>query len=442
MENRQVIVVGAGIGGLAAGYWLQQRGYEVEILEASDRPGGRMVIMERKGDRVDVGAQFYHSSYRYAFDLMDAMNLTANKRAIGGKIHYTLGDGSTYLYDRRIPYMRLLGLRGNFKMYQLILKYIVLGPRLPLYRITEDVIPESDNMNTLDVFSSPSDRRLRDYLITVLSMGATSAMPEWMSFYHFLKQFRSVMLTRHIALTRGVASLTEELAKHLRVQYEAPVRTLVIDNGRVVGVQMEKDGSIKKAGHVIVAVTPPAAASLMPQEMAEQRRFFESVLYAQLPMPVIFLDRPLNKDIWCYFNDPALKKTFVFAIDQHSKIPEMTPSGKSVLTAWAVHPTARDLMDETDDEVIKKAQEDVELMIPGVSKWIEEVKIYRHKFVNALYPPGAYRSLRDFLEGARKLRGVSFVSSVLGGTTMEAAIISAADAVKRVCGWGGIAHNS
>ncbi len=113
MENRKVIVVGAGIGGLAAGYWLQQRGYEVEILEASDRPGGRMVTLERKGDRVDVGAQFYHSSYRYAFDLMDATNLTATKRAIGGKIHYTLGDGSTYLYDRRIPYMKLLGLRGR-----------------------------------------------------------------------------------------------------------------------------------------------------------------------------------------------------------------------------------------------------------------------------------------------------------------------------------------
>ena len=40
MENRKVIIVGAGIGGLAAAYWLGRRGYEVEILEASDRPGG------------------------------------------------------------------------------------------------------------------------------------------------------------------------------------------------------------------------------------------------------------------------------------------------------------------------------------------------------------------------------------------------------------------
>ncbi len=61
MENKKVIIVGAGVGGLSAGYWLSQRGYEVEILEALDRPGGRLATIERKGDKVDVGAQFFHS---------------------------------------------------------------------------------------------------------------------------------------------------------------------------------------------------------------------------------------------------------------------------------------------------------------------------------------------------------------------------------------------
>jgi len=436
MENRRVIVVGAGIGGLAAAYWLRHRGFEVEILEASDRPGGRMITLERKGDRVDVGAQFYHSNYRHAFDLMAATGLNATKRKISGNIQYALRDGSTYVYDRRIPYMKPVGLRGNLKMYRLILQHVVFGHRFPQYRIAQD-IPVYDNMEVLEAFTSRFDGPLRDYFVTVLSMGGTSALPEWMSFYHFVKLFRNVMLAGHLGLTGGVASLAEELAKQLPVQYETPARRLVMDAGRVVGVQLESDGSIKKAGHVVVAVTPPAAASLMPDEMEDQRRFFESVLYASFPMPIFFLDRPLNGDIWCYFNDPGIKRAFVFAIDQHSKVPEMSPSGKSVLTGWAVNPTSLDLLEETDDVIIKKAQEDIELMIPGFSRFIEEVQVYRHQFVNALYPPGAYRCVLDFLEGARKLRGVSFVSSVIGGTTMEAAMVSAADAVKRVCGWGG-----
>lgn len=440
MENRKVIIVGAGIGGLSAGYWLQQRGYKVEILEASNRPGGRMVILEHKGDKVDVGAQFYHSDFRYAFELMDAMNLSGTKRFISGNIRYALRDGSMYVYDRRIPYMKLLGLHGNLKMYKFFLRDVVFGRPIDGYAITED-IPDYDNREVFDEFASRFDGPLRDYFVSVLSMGGTSGRPEWLSFYHYVKIFRNMMLSKHIVLTGGIASLALELAKCVPVQYETPVRRLVTDKGAVVGVQLEKDGSVRRASHVIVATTPPAAAPLMPEELAEQRRFLESVTYAQFAMPVFFLDRPLNKDIWCYFNDPGLKRTYGYALDQRSKAPAMFPSGKSALTGFGIYPMSVDLMDMPDDVVLKKAQEDIELMIPGFSAWIEDAKVHRHAFVNAIYPPGAYRSVLDFKEQAQKLRGVSFVSSVLGGEAMESAMTSAAAAVKRVCSWGGIAQS-
>jgi protoporphyrinogen oxidase len=147
----------------------------------------------------------------------------------------------------------------------------------------------------------------------------------------------------------------------------------------------------------------------------------------------------LGKDVWCYFNDPGERRTFMFAIDALAKVPDMCPSGKSALTAWPHHPTTLDLMKQTDEQVLKKAQEDLEVMIPGCSKWIEEARVFRHPFVNALYPPGAHRHVLDFKSGASRLQGVSFVSSALEGTSMEAAMLSAASAVQRVCGWGGTA---
>ena len=94
-------------------------------------------------------------------------------------------------------------------------------------------------------------------------------------------------------------------------------------------------------------------------------------------------------------------------------------------------------MDLDDEEILKKAREDIELMIPGFSGWIEDATVHRHSFVNAIYPPGAYRRILDFQDRAKDLEGVSFVSSVLCGMSMEAAIRSGADAVRRVCGWGG-----
>jgi protoporphyrinogen oxidase len=151
------------------------------------------------------------------------------------------------------------------------------------------------------------------------------------------------------------------------------------------------------------------------------------------------VDRPLRKDVWCYLNDPAGERTFKFALDAHAKCPEMCPSGKAAVTGWAVYPTTLALMEQSDEEVLKKATEDIEWMIPGFSGWIEEATVFRHAFVNAIYPPGSYHRIVEFREQAERLKGVSFASSVLCGTSMEAAMASAAAAVKRVCAWGGTA---
>ncbi len=436
MRDRKVIVVGAGIGGLAAGYWLGKRGYEVEILEASERPGGRMVTLEHRGDRVDVGAQFYHSNFRCALEILDGLGLNGAKRTVAGKIHYSLADGSTYLYNSRLPYMKLLGLRGNLQLYWFVLRHILLGPRFPEFEIPRDM-PAYDNQTILDLLSSPSHQKMNDYLVKVITMGEALALPEWVSLIHYIRLFRMTLFESFFGLTRGVSMLAEEMAGQLPVEYAAPVEKLVMENGRVVGVEMAGDGSVRKAGHVIVAVTPPAAARMMPEELAEERSFLDSVVYSPLPMPVFFLDRPLRKDVSFYFNDPGSDRTFVFAIDAHAKVPEMCPSGKSALTGWAVYPTTLALMDEDDEAILKKAREDMELMIPGLSGWIEHATVHRHSFVNAIYPPGAYRSVLDFQERAKDLKGVSFVSSVLRGMSMEAAMRSGADAVRRVCGWGG-----
>jgi protoporphyrinogen oxidase len=189
---------------------------------------------------------------------------------------------------------------------------------------------------------------------------------------------------------------------------------------------------------VVVAVDPASAAPLMPDDMEDQRRFFESIVYASLPMPVFFLDRPLRKDVWCYFNDPGLRTPFMFAVDERAKAPEMVPGTKSVLTAWSGHPTSNELFEQPDDVIIEKARKDIEIMIPGVGHWIEDTTVVRHPYGVARYSAGDYKKVLDFIDQAKHLKGVSFVSSVLGGTSMEASIASAKAAVARVCQWGGI----
>lgn len=55
MTGPEVIVVGAGIGGLAAAVDLARRGCAVTVLEAAEQPGGKMREVEISGRRIDSG---------------------------------------------------------------------------------------------------------------------------------------------------------------------------------------------------------------------------------------------------------------------------------------------------------------------------------------------------------------------------------------------------
>lgn len=60
MENVDVIIVGAGIAGLAAANQLHQAGKTVLVLEAQDRPGGRICTDRSLGVALDMGASWIH----------------------------------------------------------------------------------------------------------------------------------------------------------------------------------------------------------------------------------------------------------------------------------------------------------------------------------------------------------------------------------------------
>lgn len=57
-----ILVIGAGIAGIAAARELVDNGFEVTILEARNRMGGRIHTHDLGGQPVDLGAQWIHSS--------------------------------------------------------------------------------------------------------------------------------------------------------------------------------------------------------------------------------------------------------------------------------------------------------------------------------------------------------------------------------------------
>src|SRR5262249_22885193 len=56
--GESVLVVGAGVAGLAAARELKARGYRVTVLEGRDRIGGRVWTTQLGDQPVDLGAQW------------------------------------------------------------------------------------------------------------------------------------------------------------------------------------------------------------------------------------------------------------------------------------------------------------------------------------------------------------------------------------------------
>jgi monoamine oxidase len=57
-ESADVIVVGAGVAGLAAAADLVSAGFNVVVLEARNRTGGRVYTVDSPGGAVEMGAQW------------------------------------------------------------------------------------------------------------------------------------------------------------------------------------------------------------------------------------------------------------------------------------------------------------------------------------------------------------------------------------------------
>ena len=59
MKHQKIIIIGAGIAGLAAAIRLQSRGHEVLVYEANSYPGGKLTETSAQGYRFDMGPSLF-----------------------------------------------------------------------------------------------------------------------------------------------------------------------------------------------------------------------------------------------------------------------------------------------------------------------------------------------------------------------------------------------
>jgi monoamine oxidase len=94
VEHRDVVVVGAGISGLAAASELIAGGLAVVVLEGRDRIGGRLLTHAIGDARLDLGATWFWPGERRVEALIDRFALATHQQHLAGDAMYQSSQGA------------------------------------------------------------------------------------------------------------------------------------------------------------------------------------------------------------------------------------------------------------------------------------------------------------------------------------------------------------
>ncbi len=371
-DNKTVIIIGAGIGGIATAVYLAKSGFRVSLYEKNGAPGGRCGQLKREGHRFDLGAtmllmpgiyqQIFNSLgikleedrdivplnnlYRIFFDDGSNLEFTSDMR----KMQVQLENIEPGSYERSVDYisrgmeifnesMGKLIDRNFYNVFQMInLKNIPLLFRIkaftPHYRYTMRFFRHphllmSFTFQNIYVGQSPFDSPALFSMVPAAELTEGSFFPS------------------HNGMFSVVEKLTQEAEKAgVIFHYNYPVKKIIIEKGLASGIILP-DGTAVSADIIIAnADLPYVYRSLLPDKKASSRldklRYSCSSVcfhwgldkkFPRLDHHNVFLSDSFKKGLDRIFNDKVVSENPSFYVHAPSRTdPEAAPPNQDTLS--------------------------------------------------------------------------------------------------------------
>jgi oxygen-dependent protoporphyrinogen oxidase len=299
----QVVVVGAGVAGLAAALELQDSGVEVVVLEASDRVGGKVRVSDVAGVPVDEGADSLLRRVPYGVQLAERAGLALISPTEGAGI-WSRG------MVRPLPAGTLMGVPADLRA---VARSGVLSTRA-LARLGLDLLRPGgtvhEDVAVGDLVAQRLGREVVDRLVDPLLGGVYAGRAELLSLRATVPPLASALEEHGSVVTAaqharvaptgepvfagvpgGLGHLPPALARGLDVRLGTTVRAL---HRTPTGWRLET-GAAPAPGYVdaeaVVLAVPaaPAARLLAPHVPAEE---LAGVRYASVGIVTLVLDGP------------------------------------------------------------------------------------------------------------------------------------------------------
>ncbi|XP_002970035.2 uncharacterized protein LOC9645542 [Selaginella moellendorffii] len=409
-----VVIVGAGLAGLAAARRLHKEGVTFQLLEASDGVGGRVRSDTVQGYVLDRGFQIFISAYPEAAEVLDYQTLELKNFYAGAFVWF---DGR--FHKVADPFRHLVdGILSLGNPIGTVLDKILVGiVRLqaasqPFEKLVSAPEVEIGEKLKADGFSSQMiDRFFRPFFGGIFfdrELKTTSRL------FNFV--FKCLALGQNCLPAKGIGEISQQLARSLpdeSIKLNSRVQELLVgEDGKVSKVRLDTGKVVKSKYGIIVAVEGPEAARLLSSKTA-----CEST------------DKPARSTVCLYFSaDRAPIKEAVLLLNGTDKgvINNMCfPS--SVCSSYA--PVGKALVSVTligrysassDAELEKIVRSELEEWFgrETVAKW-QHLKTYRILFAQPDQTPPTNLSKEPKVDAGLYLCGDHRVSATFDGALLS-----------------------
>jgi oxygen-dependent protoporphyrinogen oxidase len=414
-------IVGAGLSGLAAGFRLQQAGWDVDVFEATDTPGGRVQTVRTDGYAIDTGASALGSTYHSYIALASELGVEVRPTAPFIAIRRS---GTTHLLD--MDHMARSGLRtpllsigAKLKTARLVADVAVAKARGLLdYTDLSKAAPldtESARAYAARALSTEIDSYLCEPIVRTMLIADTDKVSK----VELLSGIANIFTAKILTVAGGQGRLPEALAERLKVYVQTPV-TKVRRSGE--GVQVVHSGGTERYDACVVTCVLPEAASICTDDRAVLEPLNDSLRYTQCVSVAVGTTRPPDCPAFLLMFPSVEEPDIALMFLDHNKAPDRAPAGHGLLTClWETGASER-MIDDPNETLIERTLTTVFDVFPELRGTVDFTHVTRWRRALPFTRIGAYRDIGRLNAALDPLSPVQYAADFMSAAGQNTAV--------------------